>query len=74
MSPKDAIRAFFAAFDQKRRSAKSGIWIGAFMDVLHRYQCPITRLGKSYGPCDCGGDEQKTQVKDAMETLREFAK
>ena len=24
--------------------------------VIHRYRCPLTRYGKSYGPCDCGGE------------------
>ena len=28
----------------------------AEISVRHRHRCPITRGGKSYGPCDCGGD------------------
>ena len=24
---------------------------------IHRYRCPITRKGKSYGPCKCGASD-----------------
>ena len=70
----NALKRFFTAFDRKRHTAKSGIWIGAHIEVLHRYRCPASRSGKSNGPCDCGGLEQKREIADALEALREFAK
>lgn len=68
MSPKDAARAFLEAFDRKRQIEP---WLigGAFIDVVHGAdcytECPV---------CGCGGFEQKNQVKEALEALRESVK
>ncbi len=31
--------------------------LSLMMDV-HTYECPFWRIGKRYGPCNCGGKER----------------
>lgn len=73
MKLKDAVRTFLTALDEKR-AVTSNIHIGAYIDVLHAYKCPATRHGKSRGPCNCGGDEQKLRIDNALEAMREASK
>lgn len=41
---------------------------------VHRYLCPVTRMGQGSGDCDCGGEELGTEANTAMRDLRKAIK
>ena len=43
------------------------------ISVVHDYPCPLWRLGKRHGPCNCEGDEQQKAVDDAAAALHALA-
>lgn len=64
MTPIEAIQAFLAAFDRKRKIRP---WLtgGAYIEVIHADDCY-----KETAVCGCGGFEQRNQVFDAIEGFR----
>ena len=39
------------------------------VDAIHDYGCPITRIGRKHGPCNCGGDDALEPIKTACKAL-----
>jgi hypothetical protein len=64
--------ALFEALDRKRKLGRVGL--GVSVEATHRRMCPAIRSGKAHGLCDCGAFEQRVQLKDALEALREAAR
>jgi hypothetical protein len=65
MTPTEAIEAFLSALDRKRQICP---WLsgGAFIEVVHSGDCY-----KETAVCGCGGFEQRIQVNDAIQAMRE---
>lgn len=38
--------------------------------AIHRFKCPMTRHGDSYGPCDCGGDRVTRELDRVLHALK----
>ena len=54
-----------------RVKAKGGVDLGVAMpQAIHRYQCPSTRHGMSYGPCDCRGDRVQRELDRVLHALK----
>lgn len=70
MNVTEAVRTFLRALDRKR-AVKSNILIGAYIDTLHAYGCPMSPVKGGGAKCNCGAFEQKCEIKDALEALRE---
>ena len=37
--------------------------------AVHRYGCPLTKIGKKYGPCQCGGADIQTRIKASRDAF-----
>ena len=37
--------------------------------AVHRYGYPLTKIGKKYGPCQCGGADIQTRIKASRDAF-----